>query len=133
MVEHTSELDYDLMTRTGRSLDEWIEGGAAGIVALSRFIKCLPLDSKTACALSGYEHMDEWHERMKTNMLLADVYDNLSAFRYLFATSKSKKKGKRPEPYPRPWKKKTKHFGKGAIKVKDFWAWWDSENKKKGR
>ena len=101
MVEHTSELDYDLMTRTGRSLDEWIDGGAAGIVALSRFIRCLPLDSKTACALSGYEHMDEWHQRMKTNM--------------------------------RPWKKKTKHFGKGAIKVKDFWAWWESENKKKGR
>ena len=134
MCDYTAAFDYDLMTRTGRSLDEWIDKGAAGIVALCRFMKCLPLDSRTVSAMSGYDNMDEWHERVKTNMLLADIYDNLSALRFAFISSKSKKKGKKPEPYPRPWsKRKSKHFGKDPVKVKDFWAWWNGQNKLKGR
>ena len=37
--EHDRALEYDLMTRTGRTLTEYMEMGAAGMVALISFIK----------------------------------------------------------------------------------------------
>lgn len=105
--------------------------GAAGIVALCHFVANLSLDSATVSAASGYKGMREWGEREKTNILLADLYDNITAFRYLYATSKSKRKIKRPKPYPRPWAKndKVKHIGKDPIRVKDFAKWWKSRGK----
>lgn len=125
------------MTRTGRTLGEYLDKGAAGIVALCHFVEHLSPDSVLAAEISGYEHMRQWSTQLRTNAMLADLYDAISALRYTVAASRSKKKIKRPKPYPRPWaKEKTRKFGKDPIPVKDFWNWWDKQLKeaaKRGR
>lgn len=130
LEDRADALDYDLMTFTGRTLDEYMQQGAAGIVALCDFIKHLSTDS--ALFRTTRDGMHEWSETVKTNMLLADIYDNLTAMRYQFVSSKSKKKPRRPDPYPRPWAKpRKKKIGKDPVKVSKFWKWWDSKKKKK--
>lgn len=136
--EHESALDYDLMTRTGRTLHEYLAMGAAGIVALCHFLRHLPLDSATAAEVSGYRGIAEWSQTTKTNILMADIYDNISAMRYAFVQSKSKKgRAKKPDPYPRPWRSDgKKRIGRGAVPVSKFWGWWDAAVKrarKRGR
>lgn len=122
-----SALDYDLMTRTGRTLREYLDMGAAGMVALCHFVRHLPADSVTISTVSGYEYLPQWASTLKTNAMLADIYDGISALRYTITASRSKKKPKKPKPYPRPWveDKGTRKIGKDPIPVKDFWSWWD--------
>ena len=45
MRDEASALDYDLMTRTGRPLDEYLAMGAPGIGALVHFVEHLGPDS----------------------------------------------------------------------------------------
>ena len=101
--------------------------GSDGVIALSHLAANLPSDSATRLKESGYEGIDEWSARFKTNVLLADLYDALAAFVHVYVKSKSKKKQKPPKPYPRPWveEKGKKRIGRGAIPIKDFWNWWN--------
>ena len=107
------------MTRTGRTLTEYLRMGAAGIVALISFINYLPADSELNKALNPKDEIGEWNTQMKTNAILADLYD-------VFVSAHSKK-GTRPKPYPRP--KKAQSIGKDPIPLSQFWDWWH----KKGR
>lgn len=117
------------MTRTGRTLAEYIDMGAAGTVALCHFVAHLPADSVTISEASGYDYLPQWTSTLKTNAMLADLYDSISALRYIVTASRSKKKVKKPKPYPRPWVKDKgiKKIGKDPIPVKDFWGWWDKK------
>lgn len=119
------------MTRTGRTLHEYMTQGAAGLVALCHFVKHLPLDSATAAEQSGYDGLAVWGSTTRTNMLLADIYDAISAFRYVFTISKSKRgKAKKPRPYPRPWvREKVRKIGKDPIPVSAFGDWWKKKMK----
>ena len=127
MDGYGSQLDYDCLTLTGRSISEHLGRGADGIVSLAHFAANLPADSATRMKESGYGGVDEWATRFKTNALLADIYDAMGAFLYAFACSRSKKKPKRPKPYPRPWAvEKGRRFGRGAIPVRYFQEWWDN-------
>ena len=117
-----------MMTTTGRTLAEYLRL-PDGLIALVHFAQNLGMDSATICAASGHERQSDWALRFKTNAILADVYDAVSAFNYSFIKAHSKKKKpKRPKPYPRPWvkEKHTKRFGRGAIPIKDFWKWWNN-------
>ena len=105
------------MTRTGRTLTEYMEMGAAGMVALISFIKFLPPDSALNRDMNPKDEFGIWYTTAKTNMILADLFD---AF-----VSANTRKGMKPKEYPRPKRKKT--FGKGAIPIKDFWRWWNGE------
>lgn len=131
--EHRGQFDYDLMTMTGRTLQEYLDMGGEGIIALAHFAVNLGLDSATICAESGFTRQSEWTYRMKTNAILADIYDAIQAFSYIFAKSKSKRKNaKKPKPYPRPWvEPKTQKFGKDPIPVSRFKRWWNSKRKRK--
>ena len=105
------------MTRTGRTLSEYLEMGAAGKVALISFIKFLPPDSALNRDMNPKDEFGPWYTTMYTNKILADLFD-------VFVMANSKK-GHRPKEYPRP--KRKQHVGKGAIPIKDFWAWWNGE------
>ena len=96
--DHDRALEYDLMTRTGRTLSEYAEMGAAGKVALLSFINYLPPDSRLR------EAMDPQDE--------TDVF-----------VSANTKKGRKAKQYPRP--KQKKRIGSGAIPIRDFWSWWN--------
>lgn len=60
-------------------------------------------------------------------MLLADLFDAVSDFRYEHAKANGGKP-KKPKRYPRPWAedKQTKHIGKDPIPVTAFDEWWDN-------
>ena len=105
------------MTRTGRTLNEYMAMGAAGKVALLSFIKYLPPDAALHREINPKDDRWIWTTPTKTNAILADMFD-------VFVLANTKK-GKKAKPYPRP--KEEKKIGKGAIPIKDFWDWWNKE------
>lgn len=105
------------MTRTGRTLDEYMEMGAAGKVALISFIQYLPPDSALNRSMNPKDEFGEWYTTVKTNAILADLYDAYAAV--------NSKKGRKSKGYPRPKKKQT--VGSGAIPVSQFWDWWNKK------
>ena len=116
--EHDRALEYDLMTRTGRTLGEYLNMGATGLVALISFVENLPIDSALGKSIYPKDEFGEWHRTLKTNAILADIYDVLVAA--------NTKKGHRPKPYPRPQDNKN-IIGSGAIPISEFWDWWNGE------
>ena len=112
--EYDRPLEYDLMTRTGRTLSEYIDMGAAGMVALLSFVNYLPADSALRSATDPQEEIGEWNTTRKTNMILADLFD-------VFVSANTKK-GRKAKQYPRP--KQKKKIGSGAIPISEFWDWW---------
>ena len=113
--EYDRALEYDLMTRTGRTLSEYIDMGAAGMVALLSFINYLPMDSQLRQAMDPQDEVGEWSTTKKTNMILADLFD-------VFVSANTKK-GHKAKQYPRP-KQKLK-IGSDAIPISEFWDWWN--------
>ena len=112
--DHGRALEYDLMTRTGRTLDEYMMR-AAGKVALISFIRYLPPDAELRKEMEPKNEVAEWYTRTKTNAILADLFD-------AFVASRTPK-GKKPKEYPRPKKKRS--IGKGAVSITEFWNWWN--------
>ena len=106
------------MTRTGRTLTEYLQMGAAGKVALISFITNLTPDSALTRSMNPKDEFGAWYTTMMTNRILADLFD-------AFVASNTRK-GRKAKQYPRPAKKHG--YGKGAVSIKDFWSWW---NKKK--
>lgn len=114
---HGRALEYDLMTRTGRTLEEYMSMGAAGIVALISFIENLPIDSALTKSMNPKDEFGAWGSTAKTNAILADTYDLLQAH--------FTKKGRNIKPYPRPQAKKG--IGRDAIPISEFWDWWNKK------
>lgn len=116
--DHDRALEYDLMTRTGRTLSEYMEMGAAGMVALLSFINYLPPDSMLRPLIDpDNDEVGEWFTTLKTNKILADIFD-------VFVAANTRK-GRKAKEYPRPQQKK--HIGRGAIPISEFWDWWNSK------
>lgn len=113
--EYDRPLEYDLMTRTGRTLSECIDMGAAGMVALLSFINYLPMDSQLRQTMDPQDEVGEWSTTKKTNMILADLFD-------VFVSANTKK-GHKAKQYPRP--KQKQRIGSGAIPISEFWDWWN--------
>ena len=113
--EYDRALEYDLMTRTGRTLSEYIDMGAAGMFALLSFINYLPMDSQLRQAMDPQDEVGEWSTTKKTNMILADLFD-------VFVSANTKK-GHKAKQYPRP--KQKRKIGSDAIPISEFWDWWN--------
>ena len=113
--EYDRPLDDDVMTRTARTLSEYREMGAAGMVALLSFINYLPMDSQLRQAMDPQDEVGEWSTTKKTNMILADLFD-------VFVSANTKK-GHKAKQYPRP--KQKRKIGSGAIPISEFWDWWN--------
>ena len=60
---------------------------------------------------------------VKTNEILADLYDLMATFRYEMVTLLSSKRQKKPTPYKRPHKDDKKKVGKGAMLKDDLRNW----------
>lgn len=113
--EYDRPLEYDLMTRTGRTLSEYIDMGAAGMVALLSFINYLPMDSQLRQAMDPQDEVGEWSTTKKTNIILADLFD-------VFVSANTRK-GHKAKQYPRP--KQKRKIGSDAIPISEFWDWWN--------
>ena len=121
MNEHDEALNYDLITRTNYQLDDI--GGALSWSSLHSFIKFLPGDS--ALAREAGE-ISVWDSRIKTNAMLADIYDMLQLLNAnLVAFASGGKTKPKITPYPRPGREDTtrRKFGKGALPLEEMRQW----------
>lgn len=71
-----------------------------------------------------------WATQIKTNEILADLYDLIAIFRVEVASMVTGKRPKKPTPYKRPHKSEKKKVGKGAMLKEDLRKW--INNKLKG-
>jgi len=116
--DHYEAINYDLLTRTGYSLDD--VGGRLSWSALYSFVK--NLDSASALARELGKSTG-WETILKTNAILADIYD-------LLAVIASGKRIKNAKPYPRPGKENytVRKIGKDPMTPEDLRKWYFKEN-----
>ena len=116
--EHDKALNYDLMTRTNYQLDD--VGGALSWSALNSFVHNLKTDSALAKDLGK---STGWEDTLKTNTILADIYDLLQVINLNLSMLGGGKKRK-ITPYPRPGKDEDKKkIGKGAMPLDRLREW----------
>ena len=106
--EHREALNADLLT-TGYEVEDI--GCALSWGALGAFIKYLPADS--AVVRETHPEESSWATTIKTNSILADIYDVLSAINANLTAIGSGKPARRVKPYPRPGHKDedSQHIG----------------------
>lgn len=107
--EHHKAFECDLM-RAGYELRD--VGRSLSWSALRSFTENLGLDSCTVKDLDP--ELYDWTTTLKTNRILADIYDILSMINSNLVAVGSKKKAKKPKLYPRI-KKPGDQIGKGAV------------------
>lgn len=117
--EHGEALTYDLMTRTHYTIDDI--GGALSWRSLYSFIKFLGTDSALARDL---DKSTGWETTIKTNAILADIYDLLQVINANLVKVGGGKT-KKINPYPRPGRDedKKRKIGKDAVPVTDLREW----------
>ena len=78
-----------------------------------------------------------WATRMKTNYILADIYDLLNIINSNIVALASRKAAKTPKKYPRPWKTEEpsegKHFGSGAMPPDELEKWMEEKRESHAR
>ncbi len=109
------------MTRTHYTLQD--VGGALPWSSLASFIKYLGGDSALAKDL---DKSTGWDETIRTNAILADIYDLLQVINanlVQFATQGKKKP--KTKPYPRPGRDNdnTHKIGRDALPVDELHEW----------
>lgn len=120
---HGGALEYDLLTRTGHDIDDI--GRTLSWGALYSFVKNLGPDS--ALAREMYPEEARWASIVKTNAILADIYDAIMMQTSIIIALRTGKQPKEPTPYPRPGnkakKENEKHFGSGAMPANELHEW----------
>lgn len=72
----------------------------------------------------------EWSTVMKTNAILADIYDQLTLVNANLRVLITHKPGRKPDPYKRPGMRNKKHFGKDTLPVSELREWIKSRQRK---
>ena len=89
---------------------------------LINFSQHLPIDSATYRAQKPDEY--KFSTDLQQSALLADLFDAMAMFAYMFAKSKGGK-GNKPKPYPRPWDSgDAQKIGSKPIPISDFDEWY---------
>ena len=88
------------------------------------------MDADSALVKEMRPDISEWGTTLKTNMLLADVWDVLAMINANLVAIGSKKHAKAPKPYPRPWKKDPdgeQHIGSGGLPPDELRKWFEQK------
>ena len=127
--DHKEAIESDLITSAGIELNE--VGSALTMGALYSFLQNRSYDS--ALWRSTHEDMAEWSTTLKTNLILADIFDVLSQINANIVALGTRKKAQKTKPYPRAWAKdeKTKTIGKGALPPKELHEWFKNYGKRR--
>ena len=131
MTEHGEAVEYDLLTKTGHELRD--VGDTLSWGALASFI----LQRSASSALS--RELDEdgalWATNLKTNIILADIFDMLAQINANVVAIGERKQAKAVPKYPRPGMsntdENTKHLGRGALPGDKLRAWFEEKRKKR--
>lgn len=112
---------------TGHSLDDI--GRSLSWGALGSFLRKVDINSETAKELDP--DLALWAGTVKTNAILADIYDVLAMINTNLCAIGTGKRAKKPEKYPRPGDKDKKQIGKDALPLDELRAWFDRKRKER--
>lgn len=128
--EHHGAIEYDLLRKTGHELND--VGGALSWGALSSFVSNLEADSATAREIEP--ELSGWSSIAKTNAILADIFDVLSAINSNLKAIGSGSRAKTPERYPRPKKKNDKNkIFTSSMPMAEMRAWIEERRRRHAR
>lgn len=108
-----------MITSAGIELSD--VGGSLTWGAFASLIRKLPTDSATFKEL--HPEFAEWSSTLKTNVILADIYDVLSQINANLCAVGSRKQPHRIKPYPREWTKQKDKIGKDALPAPELETW----------
>ena len=78
-----------------------------------------------------------WSTRMKTNFILADIYDVLNMINANIVALASREPAKAPKKYPRPGNNRDneneRHFGRGALPPDELKKWIEEKRESHAR
>lgn len=100
--------------------------------ALASFLYKVDIDGELAKDLAP--ELSKWSGTMKTNAILADIYDLLSMINANICALGSGKQARKPKEYPRPADNDRKQIGRNAVSPEELRAFFDKkrkENKKR--
>lgn len=72
-----------------------------------------------------------WAGTVKTNALLADIYDLLAMINANLCAMGTGKRAKKPKPYSRPGDKDKKKIGKNALPAEELREWFNNKRKER--
>ena len=125
--ENSEAITTDLLRLTGHGIEEL--GGAISWHSLKAYLEHLPYDSALMRSLNAEQA--EWATRVKTNAILADIFDMLAIINANLCGIGSGKKPKQPKPYPRPGTKEEQQtIGKGAVTKQELEEFFERKRKK---
>lgn len=130
--EHRGAIEYDLLTKTGHSIDDI--GRSLSWDALDSFLSNIGLDSALGRELHPEEA--EWCTTTKTNKMLAEVIDLLAQINANLVAIGSHKPAKKVKPYPRPWKldpSDGKKIGSGGLPPAELRKWFERKRAEHAR
>lgn len=127
--KHREAIESDLM-QTGYTLED--VGASLSWDALKSFLSYIRPDSALYRKLNP--ELADWSVTLKTNFILADIYDQLAITNALLRQAISHKRSRPPEPYPRPGAKsrKTQKFGKKPLANISEMREWIKQRQKAG-
>jgi len=118
------------LCKTGRELED--VGRSLSWRALGNFVRHLPTDSATMRDVRP--EIAEWGTVVKTNEILADIFDVLSMINSNLVALGNRKQAKQPKLYPRPGAKPKdeQHFGSGALPPAELRRWIEEKRRAHG-
>ena len=125
-------MEYDLLTKTGHQIDDI--GRTLSWEALDSFLRFDGPES--ALAMEQDQDKAVWGTRVKTNAILADIYDMLAMINANLVGYASRQPAKNPKKYKRPWKKKAdheSHIGSGALPHDELEKWMEEKRESHAR
>ena len=72
-----------------------------------------------------------WAEPIKTNAILADIYDMLAMINANLCAMGSGKRATKPKDYPRPGDHKAQHIGKNALPPDELRAFFERKRQER--
>lgn len=115
MLKHREAVESDLM-QTGYTLDD--VGHSLSWDALKSFLTYARPDSALFQKINP--DLADWSVTLKTNFILADIYDQLATTNAFLRTIITHKQSRQPEPYKRPGAKKTRTQQMGKAPLADI-------------
>lgn len=116
-----------MITSAGIEIDDI--GGSLTWGAFGSFIRKTSQDSALFREL--HPEIADWGSRLRTNIILADIFDVLAQINANMCGGFSHKKAPKTKPYPRPWgKDATKKIGK-AVPKNELHEWFKNKWKER--
>ena len=112
---------------TGHSLDDI--GRTLSWSALGAFLRHPEIDGEIAKELDP--DLASWGNTLKTNAILADIYDMLAMINANICAMGSGKRAKKPKGYKRPGSKDSQRIGKNGLPPEELRAWFKRKQTRK--